>query len=165
MLKQLITWQQVRAGDEVRVKLDEAPVHIEWVAHDYDLANPGKLLVVFKGNLGIGIISADEEVWKTGHDFALGARQKHPFQGVEFAFEDTDLVRSYRLWTQADDKWAAVRKYIASIGKPNDTDLQWFYEEVLTKEEREAWDLWVSGGSANAEQWAAVRAASVLRNS
>lgn len=160
-MKQLITWQQVRAGDEVRVKLDEAPVHIEWVAHDYDLANPGKLLVVFKGNLGIGIISADEEVWKTGHDFALGARQTHPFQGVEFAFQDTDLVRSYRLWQHADDKWAAVAKTLRGMfgTGPESEVLQDFYENVLTKEEREAWDLWVSGGSANAEQWAAIRAA------
>jgi hypothetical protein len=159
MLKQLITWQQVRAGDEVRTALEEAPVNIEWVAHDYDLANPGRLLVVFKGNLGIGIISSDQEVWKTGHDFALGMRQKHPFQGVEAVFEDTDLVRSYRLWQQADDKWAAVAKYIKQLGPPHDNELQWFYEEVLTKEEREAWDLWVSGGSATPDQWASVRAA------
>lgn len=161
MQKELITWQQVRAGDEVRIRLEENPVTIEWVAHDYDLSNPGYLLVIFRGSYGIGVISAATEVWRTGHDFALALRQKHPFQGVEAAFEDTPTVRSYRLWLRADDKWAAVRKTYALLGdgKIDTHVLQTFYEDVLTPEERAAWDCWVSGGNATQEQWASVRAA------
>jgi hypothetical protein len=159
-MKELITWRQVRAGDEVRATLEDSPVNIEWVAHDYDIANSAPL-VIFNGTYGIGVISASKEVWKTGHDFKLAARQKHPFQGVEAAFEDTDLVRSYRLWQAADDKWAAVSKLWSCtwFSSPGSHILQSFYENVLTQPERDAWDLWVSGGSATPDQWAAIRAA------
>ncbi len=86
MKPERITWRNVRAGDEVCAQENSAPVNIEWVAHDYDIANTGYMLVIFKGQYGIGIIAGGTEVLKTGHDFALGEKQRTPFQGVEAAF-------------------------------------------------------------------------------
>lgn len=69
------------------------------------------------------------------------------------------LPESYQLWLTADDKWDAVNKTYALIHGATDTFvLQAFYEDVLTPEERAAWDKWVSGGTATPEEWAQIQA-------
>lgn len=155
-----ITWHKVRAGDILRAFPDSPTVTVEWVAHDYDIANPGHLLVVFKTHLGVGLIHSDHPVAKVGHDFAMAQRQRVPFPSIQAALADTPTSQTYRLWQQAEAKWQAAAKWYRKMYgvAPTSDLLQEFYESVLTTEERAAWDLFVSGGTATPEQWAEVRA-------